>query len=486
MEAVNAAKTNWAHVAIAQLMKHGYVGRVLTTNFDPLIQRATALVGTFPAVYDLASGPRFVEHFVAPQAVFHLHGQYSGFVLLNTPDAMAKHAEVLQPVFEAIGAGQPWLIAGYSGRNDPVFDQLARFGQFEYNAYWVNYFDEPLEPHVENLLSTSRSAHLVNGYDADTFFIHLARELECFPPEFLGMPFQHMLQRLETLTDWPLETHVLGQPIQDQSIDFLGATKGLVSAASRFFEDGKKVRRGSLASPRALRAAFFFFSGDFDQAIKVAPKKTVDNQLNAIVSQAMAARAGTYLQAAILQRLLPVPEEVRTELKKARERDSSNTYGSYLEGVVATLDAEASIDLEERLSHCDKALRRFRMSREFAHEWPVAYWTWGIALRLAIDAHAALGHSGDTQRLTVALTNLQAEFKQVVEAHDKAVPGSAQFYASLMKTDLAENKELQELLKRPPLTLRTKAPSRAKPGLVANQTTLHVAEPTPEAREPPQ
>lgn len=36
---VDNAKINWAHIAIAQLMKHGYVDRVLTTNFDPLVVR---------------------------------------------------------------------------------------------------------------------------------------------------------------------------------------------------------------------------------------------------------------------------------------------------------------------------------------------------------------------------------------------------------------------------------------------------------------
>ena len=37
---VDAAKINWAHIALAQLIDGGYVDRVLTTNFDPLISRA--------------------------------------------------------------------------------------------------------------------------------------------------------------------------------------------------------------------------------------------------------------------------------------------------------------------------------------------------------------------------------------------------------------------------------------------------------------
>ena len=53
-EKVDDARINWAHIAIAQLMKAGYVDRVLTTNFDPLIVRACALVGKSPVVYDFA------------------------------------------------------------------------------------------------------------------------------------------------------------------------------------------------------------------------------------------------------------------------------------------------------------------------------------------------------------------------------------------------------------------------------------------------
>jgi NAD-dependent SIR2 family protein deacetylase len=52
---IQRAKINWAHVAIAQFIANGYVDRVLTTNFDPLVARACALVGEFPAVYDFAA-----------------------------------------------------------------------------------------------------------------------------------------------------------------------------------------------------------------------------------------------------------------------------------------------------------------------------------------------------------------------------------------------------------------------------------------------
>lgn len=66
---VDSAKINWAHIAVAQLMKHGFIDRVLTTNFDPLLVRACALVGVFPAVYDFAASQLYKAAYIPEQAV---------------------------------------------------------------------------------------------------------------------------------------------------------------------------------------------------------------------------------------------------------------------------------------------------------------------------------------------------------------------------------------------------------------------------------
>jgi NAD-dependent SIR2 family protein deacetylase len=83
-EYVDKAKINWAHIAIALLMKEGYVDRILTTNFDSLVLKACALLGEFPAIYDFAASQSFDPTRVLNKAVFHLHGQRTGFVILNT------------------------------------------------------------------------------------------------------------------------------------------------------------------------------------------------------------------------------------------------------------------------------------------------------------------------------------------------------------------------------------------------------------------
>src|SRR5215510_8240997 len=53
-EHVEKACLNWAHLILGWLLRNGFVGRVLTTNFDNLTLRACSLYGVHPSVYDLA------------------------------------------------------------------------------------------------------------------------------------------------------------------------------------------------------------------------------------------------------------------------------------------------------------------------------------------------------------------------------------------------------------------------------------------------
>jgi len=132
---INKAKLNWAYLAIAQLLKKGYVDRVLTVNFDPLLMRACALVGVFPAVYDFAASQNFIAHLVAPQSVFYLHGQHTGFVLLNTPAEVQRFSESLRPLLMNSVEQHVCIVAGYSGDHDPVFSQLAEIPQYHNGLY---------------------------------------------------------------------------------------------------------------------------------------------------------------------------------------------------------------------------------------------------------------------------------------------------------------------------------------------------------------
>lgn len=114
---IEGAKVNSEHLAMASLVKEGYVDRVLTTNFDPLVVQACALLNQFPAVYDCAASTAIDPRRISGQAVFHLHGQYRGPVLINTQTELRQNrSRVRRVVEDALSRERIIIIVGYSAR----------------------------------------------------------------------------------------------------------------------------------------------------------------------------------------------------------------------------------------------------------------------------------------------------------------------------------------------------------------------------------
>ncbi|MHB0998128.1 MAG: hypothetical protein ACYC27_02695 [Armatimonadota bacterium] len=201
---VDNANINWAHICIAQLIKEGYVDRIFTTNFDPLIIRSCALMQEFPAIYDFAASQEYKPNYIPDKSIFYLHGQRNGFVLMNTQNECRTHSKKLSPVFRDAG-DRMWIIVGYSGQCDPVFEHLAIVRKYNRGLYWIGYKDEePSENLRMKLLLDIKDAYYVKGFDADSFFISLCQRLECFPPKFIDKPFAYLSECIEMLTPFPV------------------------------------------------------------------------------------------------------------------------------------------------------------------------------------------------------------------------------------------------------------------------------------------
>lgn len=199
-EYVSNAKINWAHIAIACLIEKRIVDRVLTVNFDPLVSRACALLNQFPAVYDFgATGASdFDAGLLEGCSVFHLHGQHTGFILLNTEEKLRVQAEKLSGVIADSVRGRLCIVVGYSGENDPLISKLAEH-EYPYGLFWVQHDDEdPPGKVCENILAKD-DASLIRNAPADTFLVDLARGLEAYPPPFLENPYTHLEGVFQTI-----------------------------------------------------------------------------------------------------------------------------------------------------------------------------------------------------------------------------------------------------------------------------------------------
>lgn len=187
------ARVNPAHLAIAHLIKGGFVDRVITTNFDSLLPRACALTGEFPAVYSLpyVSPPVLAE--LPESALFYLQGQSA--LGPKTPSRR------LRPILKEASQSRPWLVVGYQGTDLQLFPRLAAQKRYDGRLYWVGYGEEPpAEVVQQRLLKPGKEAYWVPGFDADTFFVQLVRQLGVFSSDFADRLLEHPQSVLETLS----------------------------------------------------------------------------------------------------------------------------------------------------------------------------------------------------------------------------------------------------------------------------------------------
>ena len=288
---VDRAKINWAHIAIAQLMEAGYVDRVLTTNFDLLVTRACSLLGLFPAVYDFAASQEYRPEDIPQRAIFYLHGQYTGFIVLNTSDEFEKLSKVISPVLEDAGRLRPWIVVGYSGKNDPVFEQITKIPRFDCHLYWVGFKKTNPGKHLrEKLLETKKDAHYVSGFDADGFFVRLAYKLGCFPPTLVDRPFSHLDDLLKNVAAFTLPLEAQTNPLEAEQTNPLDDAREKIKQAINQHEVSYETG-GGLTDPDsqdnlARKARSFFMAGEYDKVVALQPED--DNALSSELTDLLA------------------------------------------------------------------------------------------------------------------------------------------------------------------------------------------------------
>jgi len=199
---INSAKINVPHIYLAQLINEDLIDYVLTVNFDNLLLRALALFNNFPAVYDLTILKDSVSPTHYKKSILYLHGQHHDTWQLTTAKELEKAKEIIPPILSSIKNNRPWVFVGYSG-DDPIFDLIAKLGNFDRGLYWVTHFDNlPSEKVSADLLEkNAENAYLVQGYDADAFMLKLNAELELPQPSFIDKPFTSLKNTLENLVD---------------------------------------------------------------------------------------------------------------------------------------------------------------------------------------------------------------------------------------------------------------------------------------------
>lgn len=267
-QTIKNAKINWTHIAIAQLLKHGYINRILTPNFDNLVQRACALVGEFPGIYDLTTSSEFKKDLLFDKSVIHLHGQHTGFILCNTETEVENQSQTLQPIFQQLDEKSLWIVIGYSGDNDPIFKLLSAKEVFEHRLFWVGYEDnKPSKMLTDELLSEEKYAFFIEGFNSDDFFVRVSQQLDCFPPAFIHKPFTYLSETIDTLADYKI-------PVRDTTTKQKNRELNSFNPIHIITKNVLQKAIVTIENNNALMAQHYLMAGLFDEAIKLGDELT--------------------------------------------------------------------------------------------------------------------------------------------------------------------------------------------------------------------
>ena len=197
---IKKAKLNFAHIAIAELLKQGYFSRILTVNFDPLLINACYMVGMYPlpAIYDIGSVDRINPELFNDPCIIYLNGQHVGQVQRNTTNQLTQHDPILQKVVHSTGCTKTWIVAGYSGENDPLMTALKELRPYSNWLYWLEYNDQILQNKSHQFLETDEECKVIYACDADETFMEITENLKC-SLDFIEKPYKELEMYLKEI-----------------------------------------------------------------------------------------------------------------------------------------------------------------------------------------------------------------------------------------------------------------------------------------------
>jgi tetratricopeptide (TPR) repeat protein/NAD-dependent SIR2 family protein deacetylase len=210
------SKVNAAHLAIAALMKEGYVDQVLTFNFDRVLAQACVLLGFNPFVYDLGMAPSADTDSIMPGSILHLHGQGFGCVCSRSEEEARAHADSLRHVIHNMLWSGPAMFVGYSGQRDAVFPVMKREFKGHDRLFWIDAREAPNEKQAELIAMAPRTSAFIGGADADRYMVAIASGLGCWPPRVFSDPFGYLLEAIDAIGDLPSESRVATESVRSK------------------------------------------------------------------------------------------------------------------------------------------------------------------------------------------------------------------------------------------------------------------------------
>jgi hypothetical protein len=164
------------YVALTQILHQGWISTVLTTNFDPCLERAAILHNRPHRLVSISTPADYVMFNSAPhdpQEVF-LHGSVKHYTDKNLTDEVQSLDPALVDRLKPLLRDHPVIVVGYRGAEASVMNDLflsQASGGFLHGVYWCVLGSEqgaPLAPLVNQLagaIGTNFQIVPISGFD---------------------------------------------------------------------------------------------------------------------------------------------------------------------------------------------------------------------------------------------------------------------------------------------------------------------------------
>jgi len=167
-----------AHISLAQLVADGRVRVVVTTNFDPLIERAIETAGMSPQVISSANqviGMTPLCH--SPITVIKASGDYASPGLKNTRPDLEKLAPRMRRLLDQVFDEYGLLVVGWSAEYDVALrEAIERRSSRRYPMYWATFHGSLTEEATR--LIAQQGAIRIDTAGADEFLPDLVQRVE--------------------------------------------------------------------------------------------------------------------------------------------------------------------------------------------------------------------------------------------------------------------------------------------------------------------
>jgi NAD-dependent SIR2 family protein deacetylase len=177
-----------AHLAIADLVRAGFIRIIVTTNFDRLLENALRERGIEPTVIassDALIGAQPIAH--SNCYILKLHGDYKDSRILNTDVELGSYPQSYDRLLDRIFDEYGLIIAGWSAEWDQALrGALLRAVNRRYTVYWTS---RGKIGDVARDLINHRKAKIIPIVDADTFFAKLQHKIEVLQQSQAQNPF---------------------------------------------------------------------------------------------------------------------------------------------------------------------------------------------------------------------------------------------------------------------------------------------------------